>query len=351
MASKRNQLNRQSESALRWRGGPRRRTVRRSRCALAAWLLPALLAPGCGYERVDGHTMGTTYSIQADCGLARPQVESVLAEVNRQMSTYDASSELVAFNRAPVGEPVRVAEQVVDVVAAARRYSTLTDGAFDATVAPLVALWGFGADASSVPPTAADIQAALGEVGHDRVRHERQPPRLEKLAPVALDLSALAKGHAVDELARTVRTAGCAAFLIEIGGEVRVAGASPGGGPWHVGVESPLGGHLAVLKVTEGAVATSGDYRQRPRFDAADGPRVGHVIDPRTGYPADHDTALVTVVAETAREADALATAFLVMGAAHGQAFATRHDIAALFATRDGTNLAITQSPAMAKYR
>ena len=294
--------------------------------------------------------MGTTFSVQGDCALPRGTVERILAEVNRQMSTYLRTSELMAFNRAPVGEPVPVSAQLVDVVAAAGDFAALTGGAFDATVAPLVGLWGFGAQARSTPPTAAQIAAAHAQVGHARVRHQRDPPRLAKLAPVRVDLSGIAKGHAVDALAGALRQAGCEAFLVEIGGEIRVSGSGPGGGAWRVGVEHPRQrGYLAVLTLESGAVATSGGYRQKPRFA---NPASAHVIDPRTGHPAGHDTASATVVAGTARRADALATALLVMGATDGLAFAARHRIAALFSTRGaGDALAVRQSPAMARYR
>ena len=312
--------------------------------------LTALLPTGCGYERLDGHTMGTTFSVQGDCALPRRAVERVLAEVNRQTSTYLRSSELMAFNRAPVGEPVPVSAQLVDMVAAAGDFAALTDGAFDATVAPLVGLWGFGPQARATPPTAAQIAAARAQVGHNRVRHQRDPPRLAKLAPVRLDLSGIAKGHAVDVLAVALRQAGCEAFLIEIGGEIRASGSSPGGGAWRVGVEHPRrSGHLVVLALKSEAVATSGGYRQRSRFAS---PASAHVIDPRTGRPVGHDTVSATVVAGTARRADALATALLVMGAADGLEFAARHGIAALFVTRGvGDALAVRQSPAMARYR
>ena len=336
------------------RSAPRRVPVDQHAIGPRAVLACGLAAPlllGCGHERYDGRALGTTFAIQGDCALPRRAVDRVLADVNRQMSTFQQNSELMAFNRAAVGKPVPVSAQLVDVVAAAGDVAAQTGGAFDVTVAPLVGLWGFGAQAGRTPPTAAQIHAARAQVGHARVGHQRDPPRLVKLAPVTVDLSGIAKGHAVDALAGVLDRAGCGAFLIEIGGEIRVAGASPGGGPWRVGVDHPRrrGGHLAVLKLKRGAIATSGGYRQRPRFgDAAS----AHVIDPRTGRPVRHATVSATVVAATARRADALATALLVMGASDGLAFAARHEVAALFATSGaGGALAVRQSPAMAEYR
>lgn len=293
--------------------------------------------------------MGTTFSVQADCAVPKAQVEAVLARVNRQMSTYDVHSELSAFNRAGVGEVVPVSAALVEVVAAGQALSERTGGAFDATVAPLVALWGFGAQAAAQPPTAAQVRAARAQVGYRKVRFERQPPRLEKRAEATLDLSAIAKGHAVDEIARVLRAFACDAFLIELGGEIRTAGPAPGGGHWRIAIESPTGGgNLTTLLLREGAVATSGDYRQRRVLD---GVTVSHIVDPRHGYPVRHQTVSVTVLAATALEADGLATALLVMGAGDGAAFAEQHGIAALFVARGADGLAVTESPALAAYR
>ena len=293
--------------------------------------------------------MGTTFFVQADCMLPKAQVEAVLTRTNRQMSTYDVHSELSAFNRAGVGEAVPVSSALVEVVAVAQAISERTGGAFDATVAPLVGLWGFGAQANARPPTPAQVRAALAQVGYRKVRFARRPPRLEKRTHVTLDLSAIAKGHAVDEIARVLRASACDAFLIELGGEVRTAGPAPGGGRWRVAVESPAhDGQLATLLLRDGAVATSGDYRQRR---VVDGVTVSHIIDPRNGHPVRHPTTSVTVVAATALEADGLATALLVMGTRSGAAFAEQHGVAALFVDRGTDGLAITASPALAAYR
>ena len=292
--------------------------------------------------------MGTTYAVQANCALPQQRIRATLARVNRQMSTYDADSELSTFNRAGVGEPIAVSPELVEVVAAAHALSERTDGAFDATVAPLIALWGFGAQAATTPPTAAQLQAARANVGHYKVSFTRRPPRLVKRAPVTLDLSAIAKGHAVDALAQLLQAEDCDAFLIELGGEIRTAGPAPGGGRWRIAIESPDGERpLTTLLLREAAVATSGDYRQRR---IVDGVAVSHIIDPRTGHPLRHQTRSVTVVAATAREADTLATALLVMGTDEGAPFAEQQGFAALFVVQQEGGFALRESPAMASY-
>ena len=324
---------------------PRRGSRRR-----LAWVALLLLAPGCGYEHMQGRSMGTGYAVQANCALPQARIRAALARVNRQMSTFDPDSELSTFNRADIGQAIAVSPELVEVVAAARALSQRTGGAFDATVAPLVALWGFGAQAATTEPTTAQVRAARAEVGSHKVRVARRPPRLEKRAPVTLDLSAIAKGHAVDALAQVLQAAGCDAFLIELGGEIRSAGPAPGGGRWRIAIESPnnADGPLVTLLLREGAVATSGDYRQRR---VVDGVAVSHIIDPRTGHPLRHQTRSVTVVAATAREADGLATALLVMGERDGVAFAVQHGIAALIVVQEVGSFAIRESPAMAAYR
>lgn len=313
-----------------------------------AWMLAGALLPGCGYERVTGDAMGTTYTVLGDCALPAARLDAALRQVNRQMSTYDPDSELSTFNRASVGETVHVSVALAEVATAAQALAERTGGAFDATVAPLVALWGFGAQAQERAPTAAQVDAARSRVGYRKVRVEAAPPRLVKQAAATLDLSGIAKGYAVDQLAELLRASNCADFLVELGGEVRTAGAAPGGGHWQVAVESPDGGQLATLRLRDGAVATSGDYRQRR---VVDGKRVSHIIDPRTGHPVRHQTASVTVVAATAMEADGLATALLVLGAREGLAFAVRHDVAALFVVRQDDGFAIRETPSLADYR
>ena len=240
----------------------------------------------------------------------------------------------------------------------ARRVADQTGGALDVTVAPLVALWGFGAGASETDPRGADVRRALAEVGYRRLEHRFDPPTLKKLAPLTLDFSAIGKGYAVDRLAEVLDDASCSAYLVELGGEIRVFGHSPAGGAWRLAVESPAGGELPDrLTLREGGVATSGDYRQHLPAPVAAGEagedrggRVSHIIDPRTGFPVAHRLAGVTVVAETALLADAYATALMVLGDEAGLAFAERHGVAALFVSRSASGLAVNRSSAMGAY-
>ena len=312
---------------------------------LCAFGLTAALA-GCGYDAVTGRAFGTTYAIQAACpnGLPQQRLAAELRRVDRQMSTFNAASELSAFNRAAVGTTVSVSPGLAAVAAAAQRVAAQTGGAFDATVSPLVALWGFGANAADRPPADAQLREALDRVGYQRLEYSLDPPALKKVAPLTLDFSGIAKGYAVDRLATVLEASACRAYLIELGGEIRAFGAGPGGRPWLIGIDSPEGGQLPQTLVTHGAVATSGDYRQR-REGGADA--ATHIVDPRSGRPVAHRLAAVTVIAEQALYADAYATALIVLGEAAGMDFAERHGLAALFVVRTAAGLDIRPTQAM----
>ena len=307
-----------------------------------------LALSGCGYDRVSGEAMGTSYLIEADCPGPLPgqQAEAELTRITRLMSTYDPNSELSRFNREPAGSAVVVSPDVATVVAAAAEVAERTRGAFDATVAPLVALWGFGANPARELPSATEVSATNRLVGHRRIAHHLDPPRLVKLAPATLDLSGIAKGYAVDRLAGLLEDRDCRGYLVELGGEIRTRGSAPDGGPWRIGVESPIAPQLATtIVLNRGALATSGDYRQ---YRERDGVRFSHIIDPRTGYPVKHGLASVTVVADTAMLADAYATALLVMGEIEGRRFAQDNRLAALFLVRSDAGFETFVSDTMA---
>lgn len=304
---------------------------------------------GCAYEVVTGSAMGTTYAITANCPDRIPAavVAALLERIDARMSTYDEASELMRFNSGPVGEWMPVSRELVEVVAAAKTVAEHTGGAFDPTVAPLVALWGFGASASRDEPDAAAIQSALLSVGYRHVRYRLAPPALAKDRALSMDLSAIAKGHAVDRMADVLGAAGCRAFLVEFGGEIRALGPAPSGGPWRIGVDSPAGrGRLQEpIRLRDAGLATSGDYRQ---YTERDGRRDAHIIDPRSGYPVRHRLASVTVVDESARSADAYATALMVLGERDGMRYADDAGLAALFIVRTDEGFETLRSEAMA---
>ncbi len=282
--------------------------------------------------RMEGLTMGTTWSIRiadarvraADVPALRARVEAVFAEINRQMSTYDPGSEISRFNEAPPDSPLPVSSAFAEVVRFALVLAERSGGAFDPTVAPLVELWGFGRSGPRErTPTGEEIEAVRAVVGFRRVGLDAENRLSKEAAGVRLDLNAVAKGYGVDAAARALEEAGLRNFFVEVGGEVVARGERAGGGPWRIGVDrprpdAPPGVVLErVLRLSNIAVATSGDYRNFRR-DEATGEIYAHIFDPRTGRPVRRMAGSVTVVADTCLVADGLATALYVMGPEEG---------------------------------
>ena len=279
---------------------------------------------------VAGKTMGTTYSIKlvsgpaADASLLKQRIDLRLEEINRSMSTYRPDSEISRFNNwRRSGQPVRISNDFLQVMIAGDGIYRLSNGAWDATVAPLVVLWGFGPGGSGVQiPPDSEIQKRLKNVGFNRVRIDPQGGLIKQGPDVTLDLGSIAKGYGVDQVAALLRAEGIQNFLVEIGGEVYAAGFKNDGSPWRVGVNmprknAPLNQVYKVIELTDRAMATSGDYRN---FFEIDGKRYSHVIDPRTGYPVANGIVSVSVEAKTCTMADGLATAIMVMGLDEGLA-------------------------------
>ena len=307
------------------------------------------LAAGCSYKEsalevttLTGPTMGTHYKVRiVKSGTdskhdLQKWIDERLTLLNTRMSTYDPESELSRFNASEITEWFEVSNETARVVAYSLELAADSGGAFDPTVGPVVNLWGFGPDESQFqPPSSEAIADALEHVDYSKVEARLDPPALRKSDPeVYLDLSAVAKGHGVDVIAELLQSDGIDAYMVEIGGEVRTRGTKPGGKPWRIGIEKPdsHGSTLqAVLSLNEHAVASSGDYRN---FFIHKGRRYSHTIDPITGQPVNHTLATVSVLAPSCREADALATALLVMGPEAGYDWASQREIAALFVTR-----------------
>ncbi len=289
--------------------------------------------------RLTGETMGTNWSAQvvapAAPDAALPSaLRATLARMIAAMSQWDAASALSAFNRSPIGAWQALPDMLTDVLDAALAIRAKSAGAFDPACGALADLWGFGPPGprSDMPDPAA-ITQALARSGADAI--ERSPLGTRRTRDVALDLSGIGKGHAVDALAAACRTHGCDDFLVEIGGEFVGSGIQPSGQPWWVDLETPPGLSLAPLRIAAHglAVATSGDYR---RFVAAGDRRLGHTIDPRTGHPVDTGVVAVSVIAGDCTTADGWATALTVLGVQVGLATADREGIAARFVTADG---------------
>lgn len=313
-------------------------------------------------RRFGGETMGTTWSANVVLpdgtkdDAIQHGIQAELDTVVAQMSTYDDASDLSRFNRAPAGTWHTLPPEFFAVLRHALSLARDTGGAYDPTVGPLVNLWGFGPGKHRRdPPDAAELAAARARVGWQRIRLDEVTHSAFQPGDVYVDLSSVAKGFGVDQVARFLDRAGVSAYLVEVGGELRAHGRKPDGSPWRVGVERPGAAAGAVqqrdevervLPLNEKAIATSGDYRH---FFEDGGRFFSHHIDPRTGYPVAHRVASVSVVADDCMHADPLGTAMTVLGPEEGLAYATRHRIAVLFILHgDDGRLEERMSPAFA---
>ena len=268
---------------------------------------------------ISGEALGTTWNVKwmatdsPTDDVVRAAVQGALDEVDRSMSTWRDDSDLARI-RAADG-PVEVTAETALVVQAALDLAEASGGAFDPTVQPLVELWGFRGEPRTTWPTDAEIGATLDRVGWQKVSVAWPGPTVDS-GGTALDLSAIAKGHAVDRVSHALSDLGLGSHMVEVGGEVRTAGSGPSGA-WRLGVDAPAdhatpGSELAaVVELSNGALATSGNYRN---FYEIDGRRVGHTLDPRTGRPATTEVLSATVVAPDCRTADGWATALMVLG-------------------------------------
>jgi FAD:protein FMN transferase len=329
---------------------PRRRTVLQ---AMAA----ASLLGACGEHRIAGSaprfayagpTMGSSYTLKlAGDGLsaaaaerAHEAVHEALAAVEHAMTTHDPASELSRFNAHRGGVPFDLSERTYAVLALAQKVAADTDGAFDATVAPIVDAWGFGPGRNFRVVDTEEIARLRRDVGARMLALDATRRTATKAHDaVRADLSGIAKGYGVDAAAQALDALGVARYMVEAGGEVRTRGENADGIPWQIAIEQPDAMPQRprfVVPLSGLSMATSGDYRI---FFERDGRRYCHEIDPARGRPIDNGVASVSVVAPDCAYADAMATALMVMGVARGLAFAEERRLAACYVVREADGL------------
>lgn len=297
---------------------------------------------GDGLHCLSGHSMGTVWRLVLSAPTdwkseaVQLRIETCLAELVGQMSHWEPDSELSRFNRLAAGEWQTLSPDFALVMRRALRVAAQSDGAFDPAIGDAVERWGFGAvrrfDSPGFVPSAEHAPTASAAWRGLRL----EGARLQQPGACRLDLSAIAKGHAVDAVAAALVAAGHAHFLFELGGELRGEGLKPDGQPWWVALERPPGAaHLTPLRAAliGQAVATSGDYAQG--FRDAQGRWRSHTLDPRRAAPVEHALASVSVLHPSCAEADAQATALFVMGPEAGPAWADSQGIAAWFTCRE----------------
>ncbi|MFT7409436.1 MAG: thiamine biosynthesis lipoprotein [Oleispira sp.] len=321
----------------------------------ATLLLASLLVGGCSQplefhiSKISGPTMGTEYHVswvsktgdhaasELEKKSIKQQIDQRLSNINKSMSTYDLQSELSLINHSFNPNWQNISVGLYRVLVMAKQVNEQSDGAFDITVGPLVNLWGFGPNkANDLVPELSEINGLLAEVGSDAISLREQGGifQLRLAAPRYLDLSAIAKGYAVDRLGNLLQERGVDNYLVEVGGEIVAKGFKPQNKHWRIAIEAPDDDGRSVqiiIPLLNMGLATSGDYRN---FFELDGKRFSHTIDGRTGYPVDHNLASVSVLHESVALADAWATALTVLGVERGLELAEIYGLAAYFIVR-----------------
>jgi len=314
----------------------------------AAMLMAALLLTGCFSDKsqqvslFSGRALGTSYNVRfvgaaSQVSSLQKGTDRVLNAINQSMSTYLPRSELSQLNENIGSDWIPISDDLSNVIQVSQYVSQLSNGAFDITVGPLVDLWGFGPQGRrEIVPDSKQLEAVFSQIGYESLLLSEDKTRIKKLAPRQLDLSAVAKGYAVDKIAEYLDLKGVDNYLVEVGGEMRLKGFKPNGDVWKIAIETPAAGARGVYKVipiTNVAIATSGDYRN---YFEQEGVRYSHTLDPDTGYPITHNLASVTVIADSCATADAWATALNVLGVQPALELAEKHRLAILLIENNG---------------
>ena len=306
-------------------------------------------------KSLSGWTMATRYNIRIATEKALPDqlqknIDSKLVSINQKLSTYIDESEISRFNNANTAAFMPVSPDFMANYKISLEVHQLTAGAFDPTIGPVVELWGFSKAKTPVPSLEA-VKSTLKSLGIHKIQRQGSH-RLSKTAPgIRLDFSGVAKGYAVDEVARLLEQNGFRDYLVEIGGEVRTSGHKPGKKPWALGIEAPSYSQrqlFTVIHLSGEAMATSGSYRN---YREVDGKRLSHLIDPRTGMPSTHTTASVTVLDTRCSRADAIATGFIIMGHKEAMEIANQQNIPAYFIVKEGERFEGYSSRAFLKHQ
>jgi len=333
--------------------------------ALFFVVIMTLLLGGCGQsadeKQMTGATMGTTYHVtlvnsssEINVLDLQQDIDIQLSGLNSIFSTYDDASELSKLNQSPVNQWIAVSPELFTVIKMAKQISEQSGGSYDVTVGPLVELWGFGKRdvLGSIPPDLKSLTDAKEKICSSCIEMDDSGSRIRKTKNIQIDLSSIAKGYAVDQVADILYRRHIDNYMVEIGGEVVTRGVNANLEKWKLGVESPKSPLpmsdsekiQQVIQLSGKAVATSGDYRN---FMMINGKQYSHIIDPATGYPVEHNPASVTVIADNCALADGWATAFTVLGVEKGLEIARQLNIAVYFISQNADqtfNVVMTDS-------
>ena len=314
---------------------------------------------GCGpiparLSTVSGNTMGTTYTVKVvaaelDLEALNTAVQGSVDQIDQLMSNYKVDSELSLLNRSELNTYIEISDETKNVLNLSAKIQLLTKGAFDISLAPVVDLWGFGPNlADSRVPADSEIAKALAKTGMDGLIVSGNLAM--RTREVSLNLSAIAKGYAVDRVAEMLESKGFEHFLVEVGGELKARGTNHEREPWRIAIELPDSTKremFSVIGLQDLGMATSGDYRNYFEIGAK---RYSHTIDPKTGRPITHNLASVTVLDASTARADGLATAINVMGAERGLALANTHNIPIMVIMKEPEGFVAKTSAAFDEY-
>ena len=297
------------------------------------------------FHTIKGFVQATTFTIKffipEPSNITEENLETEiwnrLNVIDLMLSAFNDDSEISRFNRYRGTDWFNVSPETALVVDESLKISRLSEGAFDVTVSPLINLWGFGsASTANSIPSQAVIEKAKGIIGYKNLLVRLSPPALSKNIPeLSINLSAIAQGYSVDDIALLLDKKGISSYMVEIGGEIKTKGIKPDGSLWHIGVAAPKKGQEKIqlaIDLDNTSVSTSGDYQN---YFIKNGKRYSHEIDPKTGCPITHSLASVTVVNDSCMHADAMATAILVLGPDEGYTLAIKEKLAIYFIIHD----------------
>ncbi|MBU2513060.1 FAD:protein FMN transferase [bacterium] len=318
-----------------------------------------IILGSCTKDKVEpveivGSALGTVFSIKlvsipADVNVSSLQfkIEELLTQIDSFMSVFYPTSEISRFNDTKSTDWFNLSPEVSRVIAESLQISEETGGAFDFTIGNQIELWGFGRSAATGKiPDESKIQTALQTSGYQKFLISKDRSSIRKNDPgLSINLSASAKGYAVDRVAQLLEENKIFSYLVEIGGEIKTKGKKNGAKPWLVAIERPDVNKRSIqkiLKLGNDSMATSGDYRN---FFEIENQRFSHTIDPKTGWPVNNEIASVSVIHPSCLKADALATALIVMGFERGFQFAQKHNYRVFWILREQGELVEKYSP------
>lgn len=306
------------------------------KCSKTVRLYPiaivAVLLLSCSQQEQEqilhGKTMGTTWMVKyvGKPVIQKQVLENYLKRFNQIMSTYIDDSEISIINRAPIGQWLTISADLTEIIRLSLTISQQTQGAFDITVGKAVNYWGFGNKKEAIAPK-------KQEIGYQYLRLDDDNHRLYKEKNILIDLSAIAKGHAVDKLAKLLQNAQIDRYLIEIGGEIIARGTNKKGKLWKIAIEKPdplQRQIMYTIELNNQAIASSGSYRN---FKQQEGRIISHTINPKTSAPITHHVIASSVIADSAAHADAYATAFMVLPVASSMIISDKRRLATLIIT------------------